>query len=170
MTDTINAFINELIIYDYILFGSVFVIFILLFIMGILARKKTSTSVLLFLLSFVIVILGPTVGYSKMHQVLFKNSVEFKDQKKLTYTKAVVVYGVVKNSSNFDFSMCNIKAGASKVSGNAIKDYLFAFNPFKEMSIIEYDILKGEEREFKLILEPFTYSKDYNISLGASCR
>lgn len=166
----LTTFIEELILYDYILFGSVFCLFIIFIILGIIKREKTSTSIFLFIFAFLIIILGPTVGYMQMHKFLFKNSILLKEQKKLTYTKAVIVYGKLKNDSKFDFAMCNIKASAHKVSGNSVKDYLFKFNPFKETSSIEYDIFKGEEREFKIILEPFNYSKDYNISLGASCR
>ncbi len=38
------------------------------------------------------------------------------------------------------------------------------------MSIVEEDIGVGEIREFKLFIEPFTYSKDYNVSIGSKCR
>jgi hypothetical protein len=38
------------------------------------------------------------------------------------------------------------------------------------MSIIEEYIAVSETREFKIIVEPFTYSRDYNISLGADCK
>ena len=166
----LTTFINELIMYDYILFGSVFSIFVLLVILGILLRKKTFISILLLLLAFSTIILAPTLGYVKMHEFLFKNETAFISQKKLSFTKAIVVHGSVKNMSNHSFSSCKIKVGIYKVSGNEIKDYLFKFNPFKKMSILEYDIKKDEVRNFKAILEPFTYSKDYNISIGASCK
>ena len=38
------------------------------------------------------------------------------------------------------------------------------------MSIFEEGIKKGQTREFKIIVEPFTYEKDFNISLGADCK
>lgn len=170
MTDIITAFMNGLITYDYILFGSVFFLFLIFIILGIILRKKAALAVFLILLAFVILTLGSTLGYIKMHQYLFKNSTSITSYKELTFTKAVVIYGVVKNTSNFDFKSCNITASAYPVSGNSIKDYILKFKPFNKMSILEYDILRGEEREFKLILDPFTYSKDYNISLGANCK
>jgi hypothetical protein len=37
------------------------------------------------------------------------------------------------------------------------------------MSILEEEIPKGTQREFKIIIEPFTYAGDYNISLEADC-
>jgi len=38
------------------------------------------------------------------------------------------------------------------------------------MSIVEDNIAKGDTRAFKLIVEPFSYKKDYNITLKASCK
>lgn len=170
MSFSIATFIEELIVYDYILFGSTFFIFILLVIIAILKRNKTYMSIFLFLLAFSIAILSPTVIHTQMHKALFKNSVTITDKKELTYTNAVVVYAKIKNISDVDFSICKIKANAYKVSGNSIKDYLFKLNPFLTTSSIEYDIAKGEEVDFKVILEPFIYSKDYDISIGARCR
>ena len=40
----------------------------------------------------------------------------------------------------------------------------------RDIDSLEYDIVKDELREFKIIVEPFTYTKDYNISIGASCK
>jgi hypothetical protein len=170
MKDKITAFIDGLIVYDYILFGSVFALFLLFIILAIVTRKKVGLAVFLTLFSFVLLFLGPIVGYVQMHKFLFKNSTKLVSQKKLNFTQAVVVKGTLKNESKFDFKVCKITASAYKVSGNAIKDKIFPLNPFKKMSILEYDIVKDELREFKIIVEPFTYTKDYNISIGASCK
>ena len=91
-------------------------------------------------------------------------------QKKLTFTKAVVVEGKLTNISNTNFSICKINFEAYKVSGNSIKDYIYKFKPLKRMSILKYDIAKGQTIDVKAILEPFTYTKDYNVSIKASCR
>ncbi|MBU0720821.1 DUF2393 domain-containing protein [bacterium] len=170
MKEKITAFIHNLILYDYILFGSVFVLFILFIVLSILMRKKLFFSIFLVLLSFAILTLGSTIGYIAMHQYLFKNSVALSSQKQLTFTQAVVVKGTLLNESKFDFKSCNVRASVYKVSGNPIKDYIFTFNPFQKMSMLEHNISIGETRYFKMIIEPFTYSGDYNISLGAKCR
>ncbi len=169
MKDKITAFIDGLIIYDYILFGSVFTLFILFIVLAILLRRKVKLAIFLSIFSFLILFVGPIVGYIQMHKFLFKNSITLTYQKKLNFTKAVVLKGILKNESKFDFKSCKITASAYKVSGNAIKDMIFPFKPFKKMSILEYDIKKGDVRGFKIIVEPFTYSKDFNISVGASC-
>lgn len=170
MKSKMAVFLEGLISYDYILFGSTFLLFILFIILAILLRKRVGLAMLLVTLSFGILIFAPTFGYVKMHEYLFKNSTELISQKKLHFTKAVVVKGTLSNESKVDFKSCKITASAFKVSGNAFKDYIFTFAPFKKMSTMEYDIKKGETREFKIIVEPFTYSSDYNISVGADCR
>jgi uncharacterized protein DUF2393 len=170
MKAKITAFINELITYDYILFGSVFLLFILFIILGIVLRKKTALAILLILLSFTILIAGPTVGYLKMHDFIFKNNIELTSQKKLNFTQAVVVKGKVTNNSQRFFKSCKITASTIKVSKNELKNYLYSFKPFAKMSILEQDIAVGETREFKIIIEPFTYSKDFNVSIGAKCK
>ncbi len=170
MKENITNFINNLILYDYILFGAIFVLFILLLVLTILLRHKTFLAVFLLLFAFCLLFIGPVVGYIQMHQFLFKNTTQLMSQKKLNFTQAVVVKGVLSNESKFDFKSCKITASAYKVSGNPVKDLIFPLNPFKKMSILEEDIAQGETRNFKIIVEPFTYSKDYNISIKARCR
>lgn len=170
MKEQIRAFIDGLIPLDYLLFGGSFVLFILLMILGILLRKKLLLALLLILLSFSILLLGPTLGYIKMHEHLFKNSVTMTSQKKLTYTKAIVLKGTLKNESKRNFSSCKIKASVYAVTSNKYKNYLKKLKPFQNASIVLEEIGVGQTKEFKMFIEPFTYSRDYNISLGADCK
>lgn len=166
---TLSEFLKELIIYDYILFGSLLFIFILFIIIGILLRARTIAIFFVFF-AFLELIIGSTYGYMKMHDYLFKNEISLTNQKKLTFTQAVVVHGTLKNISKVDFKSCKITAQAYKIKENKLHERLLQFKPIAKMSIIESDIPIGQEREIKLIIEPFTYSGDYNISLGADCR
>ena len=166
----IQNFIDGLIPYDYILFGSVLVLFVLFIILAILVRKKITLAIFLVLLAFATFLLGPTLGYVAMHKFLFKNHTELISQKKLNFSQAVVIKGKITNDSNFDFRSCRITANVYKVTSNKYKNYIYKLKPFQKMSIFEKDIKKGQTREFKIIVEPFTYKRDYNISLGASCK
>lgn len=165
----LSKFLQELIIYDYILFGSLLFVFVLFIIIGILLRGKT-IAIFLVLFAFLELIVGSTYGYIKMHEYIFKNETSLTDQKKLTFTQAVVVHGTLKNLSKKDFKSCQITAKAYKIKENKLHERLLQFKPVAKMSIIENDIPVGETRELKLIIEPFTYGGDYNISLGADCR
>jgi len=170
VTEKITAFLDELIKYDYILFGAVFTLFILFIILAIVLRKKVAISIFFIIFSFVILILGPTLGYIKMHEYLYKNSCELVSQKRLSFTPAIVVNGTITNESKLDFKSCKITASVYKSSKNIIKKYIYPLKPFKKMSILQENILKGETQKFKIIVEPFTYKKDYNISIKASCK
>ena len=166
----IQAFLDTLIMYDYILFGASFVLFILFIILGILLRKKIGLAIFLILLAFSILILVPTLGRIEMHKFLFKNTTTLSSQKRLEFTEAIVVKGTLLNESKFHFQECTITAYVHKVSTNALKNYLFQFKTIKKMSILELDIEKGQARDFKIIVEPFSYTRDYNITLGATCK
>lgn len=170
MNSKITLFIDSLIKYDYLLFGATFVLFILFIVLGILLRKKLLIAVIFIVLAFSILLIAPTLGYVKLHETLFQNSTKLLSQNQLQFMQAVVVKGSVTNESNRDFKECKITASAYAVSSNKLKNYLKKLKPFKKMSIIEMDIAKSETREFKIIVEPFRYNKDYNISLGADCR
>ncbi len=170
MKVNIKNFMDGLISYDYILFGTSVTLFVLFIILAILLRRKVAAALFFVLLAFSSFLLGPTLGYLQMHKLLFKNKTELISQKKLHFSQAVVVKGVLTNESHRDFQSCKITASAYKVTDNKYKNYILKLKPFKKMSIFEKDIKKGETREFKIIVEPFRYKRDYNISLGASCR
>lgn len=170
MSGKINAFIHDLVLYDYILFGGVFFLFLLFVILGIVARRRTYVAIPLILIAFTTLILGPTLGYVEMHNYLYKNKITIINQKKLTFTKAIVLNGSVKNESNRDFKRCKITAKVYKSTKNEIKDFIFSFKPINKMTIIENSIAINEEREFKMIIEPFTYLKEYTLSVEADCK
>lgn len=170
MKEKLLTFIDGLITYDYILFGVSFILFILFIILALLLRKRLFIALVFILLGFTSLVLGPTLGYVQMHKTLFKNSTKLLSQKKLNFVEAVVVKGAVTNESKFDFTECKITAEVYKVTKNKYRNYLFKLKPFQKMSILEYDVQKGQTREFKIIVEPFRYKKDYNISLKGNCR
>jgi hypothetical protein len=165
-----QSFIDGLITYDYILFGAVLVLFVLFIILAILLRRKLGLAIFFVLIAFATFLLGPTLGYIALHKFLFKNHTELIEQKKLNFSEAVIVKGRLFNDSKFDFKSCKITASAFKVTSNKYKNYIYKLKPFKKMSIVEKDIKKGQTREFKIIVEPFTYKRDYNISLEANCK
>jgi hypothetical protein len=132
MKHKISAFIEGLITYDYILFGTSFVLFLIFIILGIILRKKLVLTILFIFLAFVILLLGSTLGYIKMHDTLFKNSTELISQKRLEFTQAVVVKGRLTNESSREFTECKITASAYKVTSNKYKNYLKKLKPFKK--------------------------------------
>jgi len=170
MKNQINAILNALIVQDYILFGSVFVLFIFLMILAILLREKRKTSRFIVTFAFLLLILGPTLGYIQMHKYLFKNNVELLNEKKLVYTNAIVVEGNITNSSRVNFSSCKIRAIAYKKTPNEYKNYILRLKPIQKSSITLQNLDKNQTKEFKMFIEPFTYSKEYSVELESSCK
>lgn len=166
----VSEFIENLVIYDYILFGGLLALFLLFIILGIVFRNKLGLALFLIFFAFVLLLGGATFGYVAMHDYLFKNEITLVSQKKLSFTQAAVVYGILKNVSKKDFKSCKVSATAYSVSGNALKDYVRKLKPIANMSIVEENIHIGEEREIKIIIDPFTYGGDYNVTLGADCK
>ncbi len=170
MSPKITAFIDGLILYDYLLFGGSLLLFILLLTLAILLRRKIGIALLLILLAFGIIILAPTLGYVKLHDFIYKNKISIREVKALEFTQALIVWGDLNNTSKRHFSKCAITAEIYKVANNPVLDLLYPLNPFKKSTIITKDIAAGESRSYKIIIEPFTYSKEYNLSVGASCQ
>ena len=170
MKEKILALLHGFILYDYILFGATFFLFILLITFTILARRKKVLATILFLLSFLTLLLAPTLGYQKMHQYLFKNSTKIISQKRLEFTDAIVLKGSLTNESKKDFTSCKITATVSKSSKNKLKNYIYKFKTIKKMSIYRENILQEQSINFKMLIEPFTYTKKYTISLKADCK
>ena len=170
MKEKITIFIKGLIPYDYALFGGVFILFIFFLIIAILLRKKVGFSVFLVLIAFTILFVGPTIGYVELHKYLYKNTTKITYQNRLSFTKALVLKGTLKNESKLDFKECTITAKVFKVTKNRYKNEIYKLKPFQKMSIVEDDIVKDSTINFKMIVEPFTYSKDFNVSIGAKCR
>jgi hypothetical protein len=170
MGSRFQNFINSLISQDYMLFLGVLFLFLFLIILAVVLRNRLKTAILFVLIAFSVITIGPTYGYVKMHEILFKNSVEMLSQKKLNFVEAVVVLGKITNTSDRDFKECKITASVHKVSSNKYRNYMYALKPFQKMSIVTGNILQGETKEFKIIVEPFRYQKDYNISLEGDCK
>jgi len=169
MKEKITAFLNNLIMYDYILFGGILALFVLLIILAIVLRRHLGFAIFLVLFAFATISIGSIVGYIEMHKYIFKNNVELISQKKLHFTPAVVVRGKITNSSKLNFTKCTVTAKVFKVTKNKYKNMILKYKPFQKSSMIVENLKKTQSRDFKMLIEPFTYSKDYNISLEADC-
>lgn len=171
MKAKITDFIHHLLIYDYLLFGGIIVVFVLILVLAIVLRDKMGLAIFMVLLAFGVLTIGPIVGYIQLHHYLFKNKVVLEETKALEFTEALLVRGSVKNLSKRPFKECTIHASVYKVTHNQFIDPLYPYVPFKKGSLhLEQTIKPGESAPFKLFVEPFRYSKDYNITVKADCR
>ncbi|HIC43387.1 MAG TPA: DUF2393 domain-containing protein [Sulfurimonas sp.] len=163
-------FIETLHVYDYILFALSGSIFLTLLFLAILIRDKIRPSLLLILLSFIILIAGPIIGYQFIHSTLYKTKISELSIKKLEFSQAVVIKGILTNLGKQSFKKCKISSSAYKGANNFVEEIIFPLKPFIKESIVKDDIIDiNDSIKFKLLLEPFTYTNEYNISIKVNC-
>jgi len=161
MRERIFAFLHSLLIYDYILFGVSFALFLLFVILAVLLRNRFGIALFSILLGFTFLVAGPTVGYVELHKDLFKNSTKLISQKRLHFVDAIVVDAKITNESKFDFKECDVVATVYKSTSNRWKNYIYKIKPLTHALLVLHDIP---------FVEPFRYSKEYNLTVGANCR
>ncbi len=170
LRSTLESFIATLHTYDYILFGISGALFLLILLLAIVLRKKVGLSLFLVLLSFIIIIAGPTLGYQYIHATLYKTELTDLTIKRLEFSEAVVIKGTLTNLGKQSFNRCKISAKAYRGADNFLEELVLPLKPFQKMSILKEEKIDiNNSIDFKMILEPFTYSKEYNISINVDC-
>ena len=170
LKSTIESFVASLHTFDYILFAISGALFLLILLLAIILRKKIGLSLILVLISFIIIIAGPIVGYQYIHATLYKTELSELIIKRLEFTEALVIKGKVKNLGKQTYHRCNISAKAYKGATNILEEYVNPLKPFQKVSIVkEVNMDVNDSIDFKVMLEPFTYSNEYNISLKVNC-
>lgn len=171
MKHRIIDFIHHLLIYDYLLFGGIFILFLLLLILAIVLRHKMGIAIFFVFIAFGVLTVAPVAGYIALHQYLFKHTLIIYEVKALEFTEAILIKGDINNTSKRPFKECTIHAGVHKVSHNKYIDRIYPFIPFKKGSLtITTAIAPGKSAPFKMFIEPFRYDKDYNLTYNVECR
>lgn len=171
MKTTIIEFINRLLIYDYLLFGGIILLFILILLLAVVLREKIALAVFLVFVAFGALTGGSVVGYILLHKHLFKHTITLTEVKALEFTEALLIKGDINNTSKRTFSQCTFNTGVHKVTHNRYIDPVYPYFPFQKSSLtVKESIAPGEKLSFKLFVEPFRYTKDFNITIKAECR
>lgn len=166
----IESFIATLHTYDYILFGISGALFVLILLLAIILRKKVGFSLILVLLAFIIIVAGPIVGYKYIHATVYKTEISELQIKTLEFSQAVVIKGRLRNIGSQSFHSCKISAKAYPGPTNILEEYVNPLKPFQKVSILkETPIEINDSIDFKMMLEPFTYSSEYNITVKVDC-
>ncbi len=171
MKAKILSFIDQLLLYDYLLFGGIILVFILLLILAIVLRHRIVLAIVLVFIAFGILTAGSFAGYKMLHHYLFSNTITLTEVKALEFTEALLIKGDLNNTSKRPFKECKLSAGVYKVTHNRYVDRVYPYLPFRHASLTLKQPLKpGETESFKLFVEPFRYNHDFNVTIKADCR
>ncbi len=170
MKAKIVDFINNLILFDYLLFSGIFLIFILLLAIAIYMRNRLVVAIFFVLLAFVSLTAGSIAGYINLHQYLYKNIITLERVQVLEFSDALLIKGSIKNSSSNDFKECTIKASVHQKNGDLL-DYFRGYMPFQSIYIkLDKPIKISQSADFKILLEPFEYKKAFNTTVSGKCK
>lgn len=110
------------------------------------------------------------MGYKYIHGSIYKTKISQLNIKRLEFSQALVIKGKITNLGKESFKKCKISSSAYKSTSNFVEEFIFPLKPFMKRSIIkEEQIDINDSINFKILLEPFTYSNEYNISVKVDC-
>ncbi|NPA81074.1 MAG: DUF2393 domain-containing protein [Epsilonproteobacteria bacterium] len=167
----IITYLAHLTWYDYLAYGWVFLLFIVILILFIiLSQKKPILSTVFIFLDFVFLVFSPVLIDSFMNKTVKRADVNITSQKYLHFGHSLIIEGEVKNLGKVDFKECKVKTSVYKVSKNSIKSYLYKLKPLRRRTIwIKKPVPKRKSAEFRVVIDNFRYGGDFNVSVKAEC-
>lgn len=171
MKAKIVEFLHTLALYDYLLFGGIIFFFLFSLILSILLRHKQTLAILLVLFAFITLLTAPVAGYIALHALVYKNTIHLTTVKDLEFTEALLIKGEINNTSKQTFKECTLYVGVSKISSIAMINKIYPYVPFRRQTLVlSGPIAPGEAKEFKVLIEPFHYTKRHSVAVYGHCR
>ena len=170
MKPQILHFIDTLSLYDYLLFGGILFFFFFFLILAIVLHRKLALAITLIITAFILLITAP-LSYMGLHTTIYKHTVTLTTVQDLEFTKALLIRGDINNTSKQTFKECTITFGVSKVSSIGALNKAYHFLPFHRQTLIIQKGIKPQKGEnFKILIEPFNYSKNFSVTAWGQCR
>lgn len=171
MKHQVLAFLHQLSLYDYLLFGGILFFFLLTLFLAILLHHKLKLAVTLIILSFLILIAGPPIGYFTMHHYVYKHTIKLDTVRDLEFTDALVIKGEVINTSTHPIRACSLHISVSKKSPYAILNRFYPYVPFRQKRIdLTGPIEVNQSQNFKVLIEPFRYPNPHTVTVRGVCQ
>lgn len=171
MKKHIIEFLHTLSLYDYLLFGGIIFLFLFLLILSILFRHKQTLALLLVVLALIALLILPFGGYIALHALVYKHTITLTTVKDLTFTDALLIKGDINNTSKETFQECTLYIGVSKISPVKPLNKLYPYLPFRRQTmIIKGPIAPKGTQTFKLLIQPFHYTKRHSVTVLGHCR
>ena len=166
----ILEFFNTLSSYDYIGFFLAFFLFFLFLILALLLRKRIKISVTLVLFGFAFLFAGPPLIHKFVKHTIFKNDANMTEVKQLFYSDTLLIKGTLNYQGIKDAKHCKIEASIHKIGTNMLKDFVYSLKTYRYgFDTIDKAFSHGDQVNFKIVIEPFNYKGDYNITMNSGC-
>lgn len=171
MKTQIVEFIHTLNLYDYLLFGGIIFFFLLFLILSIMFHQRIRLAITFVLLAFILLFTAPVIGYILLHSFVYKHKITLTTVQDLEFSDALVIKGDLNNTSSQTLKECTLYTGISQVSSIQPLNTLYTYLPFRRKSLtINGPIAPAEGTSFKLLIEPFSYPKHFQVTVRGNCR
>lgn len=169
--DYIALYINHFSIYDYSAYAWLILLFFISILLSIFtARKSALLSVSIFIVSLIILFVGPFVMKHYLDMYLRPIQSKVILVKKLSFSDALVVTIEVTNTSKNPYTICNSELSVLKQDDSSIKNFLFQLKPLRKKTISLGGALDvNASKELRVVFDNYTYEKDVNISINSEC-
>jgi hypothetical protein len=163
-------FFSTLSTYDYIGFFLSFFIFILFIILALLLRAHIKRSLFLVTLGFISLFIGPLFAHSVIKKSIFNSDANITQVKQLYYSDTLLIKGVMNYKGTKDANHCKVEAKLHKKGTNMIKSFVYGLKAFRSgHHNLDKTFTQGDSSPFKIVIEPFNYQGDYNITINSGC-
>lgn len=163
-------FIDTLALYDYLLFGGILFLFFLLLILAVLLHRKLALAITLIITAFTLLISTP-LSYAALHTTIYKHTITLSTVQPLEFTEALLIRGDINNTSKQTFKECTITFAVSKVSSIGVLNKGYHYLPFRRQTLVITKPIEPHQGEnFKILIEPFNYSKNFSVTAWGQCR
>lgn len=168
---SILVYIDHFTTYDYIAYAWLAFLFFITILLSILMAKKSPIfSILIFMISLMLLLIGPFVLKHYLNEHLRPSFSTLIETKKLNFSDTLIVTGSVKNISKNSFSICKIDVAVLKSSDNSIENLLSRLKPLRKKTIVIDEVIEtNRTKEFKAIFDGYRFLEDVNISLKSEC-
>jgi hypothetical protein len=150
----IHEFLNNLTVYHYIFFALGFIASILLFLLGIVFRKRHGAALFFYLLSFIGLLVAPIIGAYYTEEYLRASSLKNIDILRLTFTKAIVLNADIQNDGNSNIGTTYISLQMVKKDKNSILQFINTLKPaYTQKYVYKLPMQKGESAHIRAVID-----------------
>ncbi len=168
---SLGDYVHSLTIYDYLAFGWLALLLIVMFLFSIMMiKKRPKCAILLMFVTTFFIFVAPISIKLFLDKSVRKVVVVDKNHTILNFSKSLIVTGELENRGKIDLYKCYINSKILKTPENFFKDISNYLKPIEEKTIIlTEDLFQKERKEFKMVFENFKYSGSYDVIVKAEC-
>lgn len=157
--------------YDYIAYAWLIMTFFITILLSIiLTRKSPLISIITFILSLVLLFVGPFKIKQFLDFYLRHSKSNVTLVKQLNFSDTLLVSGEIQNLSKIQFTNCSVQIDIIKYNNNYFKSIANKLKPLRKQTIfIDKPIDINQSKEFRVVFDGYTYQNDINVSVVSNC-